>query len=256
MKVFYIVLFAIVACISSCKSESEDYTDENAMKLWQYLNDSTFILSGLKELEIHDSILGFNYYSISKESFLEAFKRNYTTIRLFDKKTYLNEYLEKDLAIRTGKTLRIKTKNGFKDFKNIKEDSLNREKKFFHYNVIGDYHLIKKFHFEDAMTLILNAKTDSIELILPTLNVFYSNEDSLLYVSDSRLTVIGNKTLNHFIRLDNNRLDTIASFATNWFTNFAFFDKSNKSMYFILEIYDQNEISSCFAKMEIHPVIK
>ena len=256
MKSFTITLILVVTCIASCNNESVDKSEESANHLWQYIIDSTYIFSGLQEIEIKDSIMGFKYYNVSKEAFFDAFKRNICAIRLFDKKTNLNEYLKSELIFREGNTLRIRTKSGFKDFINVKEDSLNRQEEFFHSGVIGSYHLIKKIHFEDATTLIFNDNTETIDFYFPTLNVFALEDDGLLFVTESWNTDNVNLTSNYFIRIRNNRLDTVACCSTNWFTNFAFFDKSEKSLYYVYEFYDRNKINSCFAKMEIQEIIK
>ncbi len=63
MKSFTITLILVVTCIASCNNESVDKSEESANHLWQYISDSTYIFSGLQEIEIKDSIMGFKYYN-------------------------------------------------------------------------------------------------------------------------------------------------------------------------------------------------
>lgn len=250
MKSNLLILLTVAISFFSCSDGRNERAEARTNQLWQYIIDSTCILSHLEHMEINDSVEGVKYYSVSKESFFESFKRNYRDIRVFDKKSNFNENLENELVSRDKYSLKIKTKNGYKEFRDVKEDSINRRRSFFYYEMLGNYHIIKTFHFEDASTFVLNGNTGTVDLTIPTLNVFMLKEDSLLFISDSWNTVVSNKASNYFIHIGNNKIDTIVNMNTNWFTNFAFFDNAEKSIYFIYEFYDQNKIHSCYAKME------
>lgn len=254
MKRFIIYIIS-VTCFFSCKHIDNSIDSNKVYESSQFLKDSTRIFSNITDLNINGKVNGntanIKYYSITKDEFFNALEKNFEQIKYFSRKHKINEGFGSKTYNRKDSILNIEVENECISLIDLKESQLNRARNFFFQSKIGGYYIVKRIQFEDGETMFINSKSGNIDLSIPTINVFTKSRDSLIFISDSRMIAVGNEPTISLIRIRNSKLDTLLHSNTNWFTSFAFFDNNVASIYYIHEKYEQNDIGSTYARMDI-----
>jgi hypothetical protein len=254
MKISVILIIVIIANLfTQCRSGSV----ENAqIDIIDFIEDSTSIFNGVTQFIVNGELQGskatLKFYSISEDSFRSAIRENVENIRLFNRKYKVNENLGIKNCFRKDSLLVLESANNQIKLIDQKEGFPNRAQSYFLEDKIGAFFVVKWVGFEDAGIMFLNSNTLEVELSLKGLTTYTNRKDSLVfYISPMRDVFIEENDLCLLqLRLDNS-MDTLLFAKTRWFPDFAFFDNSNTSLYYIHSFYDNYELKSTYAKMEI-----
>ncbi len=228
--------------------------DKNDINLSKFLLDSTQVFSNITDLKIDEEIYGkygtsIKHYSISKDEFFAALDKNAEQISFFSHQHKINEGLDSKALNRKDSILSIKVNGEQITFIDINESKVNKERDYFLHGKIDNFYVVKSIQFEDGITQFINKETGLSELSIPTLNIFFN--DSLMFVSDSRLFFHGGEVTVSLLSVKNNSIDTLLLTNTDWYTSFAFFDSKKPSMYYIHEKYKEDSLVSTYARMDI-----
>lgn len=238
-----------ISLLFSCTQENK----HAGQKLSVLLKDSTHIFSGISDFNINGEVegckLNIEYTSVSEEDFFTAIERSSEQVKYYSRKDKVNEGVGCSQYSRIDSLLEINIRDKKVSFFDLEESELHSARSYFLQSIIGSHYIIKRIQFEDGETMFLNSKSGDIDFRIPLINVF--SNDSLLFVSDSRLITFGQNPTISLMQIRNNKLDTLLHAETNWFTHFAFFDKQEASIYYIHEKSEDNRIVSTYGKINI-----
>jgi hypothetical protein len=250
-----ITLLLMLTILVSCNRSAKRVFNDVDFDLLSFLKDSTTILSNITDTVINGKLKGNSvnayFHSISDEEFFAAINRNKNHIRYFNRSIKLNEFTENGIIYRTDSILKIEGEYDNMCLVDADKNENHRDVRFFLEGRVGAYYIIKRIQFEDAETVFWNSKTGKEDLNLFGLSVCSNPKDSLVFYSNTFKVVPEEKTSVCLMKIHYGRIDTLLHADTDWFTSFSFFDKKDSSIYYIHRFYDENNLKSIYAKMNL-----
>ena len=247
--VFWGCLLFFVSCDKSSQKNAERDADFLAL-----LKDSTNVFRNIQEIEVngelYDSNIILHFYSIPEEVFFTAVNRNNEHIRYFNRNIKLNEKREIGLGARDGAVLKIGCEHNYVYLVDILENRRHRARNFYFEDRIGLYYIIKRIQFEDAETVFWNSVTGEEDLYLLGTSVYTNTKDSLIFYSNTLKVTLEDKNPVCLLKVNPSSIDTLLCVDTEWFTEFAFFDKEESSIYYIHCFYEDYVLKSTYARLD------
>lgn len=252
MKTMYIMCLLLMILLLACKDIQDSDNKKNANSdAISFLIDSTSILKNIVYIDIYGEIFNEKvkiiYYSIAEDIFFNALKNNRAEIKLFNKKHKINENFSYKNSLRNASVLRIDSFS----FIDLPDSKKHYASFYFLENKLGKYFIIKKIEFEDEITIFWNSYSGKEEYFLQGLSNCSRSEDSLMfYCFPNRGYPISAAPIG-LLKIKENKIDTLITVRTEWFTRYAFFDKYSSSIYYIHSWFDNFELKSTYAKMDL-----
>jgi len=253
-KVIYLLLgFLLFSCTNSSKTKIKNI--ENVQnELLSFLNDSINIFEKVEEVEINGFMenerMSLHFYSISKDVFFDAIKRNEKNLRYFTSDFKLNESVGSidTSKLKLSKNINLKSFCEWDDaFKMLVPRSI-----FFLENIIGNYYIIQAAHiarFGDESVIFWNSQTEYVDLWLYGLPSCSREKDSLVFHTRYPIIFYGDEIPVSFLKITENKIDTLFSGHVNWHATLSFFDIEENSLFFIYN-YDYYNDKSTFVKLD------
>ena len=187
-----------------------------------------------------------SYSSISKDEFYRRLEQYQKEVRFFSPEDRINE--AKSIHVkRVDSLLSIATNDDSLFFRDNRPERL----KFFYGGQVGDYHLVKKIHFEDSETLLYDRNTGRERLSLYGIGVSACLEDGTLLYTNAMYPQIMDEIRFMLMSINGCEIDTLVNADVDWYPGVAFFGDCKTVFYMHNEDDSLGVSKSSYAKMEI-----
>lgn len=247
-KELAIILLSLAFIIQNCSNVDSEISKKNSILL-DHLLTGSYILIYENEMEVKGEMVGdsisVKYYSVNPEEYFSEFEESKTLKTHFTRDHRFNEILGQ-YAVRKNDSLILKGRNR-QDF--LLKDGIRDF--YFYEGKVLNLHIVKSIQFEDSRIMFINYQDGVEAFSLLGLSLSKDERNNLIFYSDDVLNSMRDSTEIAFYKVNSNKLDTLLSVQTKWFSNFSFFKNSNE-IYYLHSVYEDGyKMKSTYAKMEI-----
>lgn len=217
------IIVSVFHLVSACIQEPENQKNRlilhlKSLPLFEQENNSVKF-NGILE----NKLIKAKFQTVKSEEFYNALLNSDVFPSYFERDFKFGEKLGNGVKRQYGSLLLSNKKDTV-----LNNESSSRLIEYFHQNIVGDYHLVKRISFEGASTLLLSDNCGDKNL--DDFAIVSSPNGQLLFSTTNEQRYKWDSTTFTLLRVKGCMVDTLFSENTHWFSSFSFF-KNERILY-------------------------